>query len=66
MLAEYGEFDFGSIKVKVFHGDITEQKKDAIVASSNLDLDLTKGEKENSFNPLTFYSVSFAKMNIAF
>jgi hypothetical protein len=39
------EFQIGHIKIVIRDGDITEDDSEAIVASCNMDLDLSKGKK---------------------
>ena len=40
------QFRLDCIDVNISQGDITEEDADAIVASCNLDLDLTKGKSD--------------------
>ena len=49
-LATAAEVLIGPVKVKVYSGDITKEKTDAIVSSTNTTLNLTSGKQPNGRN----------------
>ena len=49
-LATTAEILIGPVKVKLFCGDITKEKTDAIVSSTNTSLNLNSGKQFNGRN----------------